>query len=88
VAGGDDSGEFAAIIEDDIDAIVPDDVTVCHDDAIGAPDDTGAVATALADEHDRWFDLRRDVGDRFGERRPGEGWRDWSYVRLLTFESH
>ena len=52
VAGGDDAGELATVVEDDVDAIVPDDVTIGDDDAIGAPDDTGAVASALADEDD------------------------------------
>ena len=76
VSGGDDAGELATVVEDNIDAIVPDDVTVCDDDTVGAPDDTGAVAAALTDEDDRRFDLRRDVGDSVGERQPGEGWRD------------
>ena len=78
VAGGDDTGELAAVVEDDVDAIVADDVTIGDDDAVGAPDDTGAVASALTDENDRWCDLRRDVGDGLGERQPGEGWRDRS----------
>ena len=52
MAGGDDAGELATVIEDDVDAIVPDDVTIGDDDAIRAPDDTGAVASTLTDEHD------------------------------------
>ena len=55
VAGGDDAGELATVVEDDVDAIVPDDVTVGDDDTVGAPDDTGAVAAALTDEDDRRF---------------------------------
>ena len=88
VAGGDDPGELAAVVEDDVDAVVSEDVTIGDDDAIGAPDDTGTVTSALADEHDRWFDLRRDIGDRFGERQPSEGRRDRSNTCFLTFQSH
>jgi hypothetical protein len=86
VAGRDDPGELATVVEDDVDAVVSDDVTIGDDDAIGAPDDTGAVTSALADENDRWCDLCHYVGDRLGERQPGEGWRDQRFNCLLAFE--
>jgi hypothetical protein len=71
VAGGDDTGEFATVVKDDVDAIVSNDVTIGDDDAVGAPDDTGAMASALTDEDDGRGDLRRDLGDSLGERQPG-----------------
>src|SRR5215207_79649 len=52
VAGGDDTGELAPIVEDDIDPIITDHVSIGDDDAVGAPDDTGAMASALSDEND------------------------------------
>jgi hypothetical protein len=52
VTGGDDTGELATVVKDDVDAIVPDYVTIGYDDAVGAPDDTGAMASAMTDEND------------------------------------
>jgi hypothetical protein len=52
MTGGDDTGELATVVKDDVDAIVPDYVTIGYDDAVGAPDDTGAMASAMTDEND------------------------------------
>ena len=84
VARGHDTGELAPVVENDVYPIIPDDVPVRDHDAIRAPDNSSAVASALADENDRWFDLRGNVGNGLGERQPRKCRRYWS----LSFKSH
>jgi hypothetical protein len=52
MAGGDDTGELAPVVEDDVDPVIADDMSIGDDDAVGAPDDAGAMASALSDEND------------------------------------
>src|SRR3712207_1695385 len=61
MAAGDDPGELAPVVENDVRPIVADDVPVRDDDAVRAPDNPGAVASTLTDENNGRFDLRDDV---------------------------